>query len=103
MLVGGAIGNVIDRVRDGAVTDFVKMPLGWPAFNVADMSITFGVIVLLSSSSARAMQLRATPEDAGERLDAFLAGPLGSRARAQRLIEDGRCASTARRCPSATG
>jgi 23S rRNA pseudouridine1911/1915/1917 synthase len=35
------------------------------------------------------MELRAGPEDAGARLDAFLAGPLGSRARAQRLIEDG--------------
>jgi 23S rRNA pseudouridine1911/1915/1917 synthase len=36
------------------------------------------------------VELRAAPEAAGERLDAFLAGPLGSRARAQRLIEDGR-------------
>lgn len=47
MLVGGAIGNVIDRVRAGEVTDFIQIPLGFPAFNVADMSITFGVIVLL--------------------------------------------------------
>jgi signal peptidase II len=47
MLLGGAIGNVIDRVRDGAVTDFVQLPLGFPPFNVADMSITFGVLVLL--------------------------------------------------------
>ena len=46
MLLGGAIGNLIDRIRLGAVTDFVKLPL-WPAFNVADMSITFGVIVLI--------------------------------------------------------
>jgi signal peptidase II len=46
MLLGGAIGNVIDRVRDGAVTDFVKLP-AWPAFNVADVSITFGVLALL--------------------------------------------------------
>jgi len=46
MLLGGAIGNVIDRVRDGAVTDFIQIPLGFPAFNVADMSITFGVLVL---------------------------------------------------------
>jgi signal peptidase II len=46
MLLGGSIGNIIDRVRDGAVTDFVKLP-AWPAFNVADVSITFGVIVLL--------------------------------------------------------
>jgi signal peptidase II len=47
MLLGGAIGNVIDRVRDGAVTDYIQLPLGFPAFNVADMSITFGVLVLL--------------------------------------------------------
>jgi signal peptidase II len=46
MLLGGALGNVVDRVRDGAVTDFVKVP-HWPAFNVADASITFGVIALL--------------------------------------------------------
>jgi signal peptidase II len=46
MLLGGALGNIIDRIRDGAVTDFIKLP-AWPAFNVADMSITFGVLVLL--------------------------------------------------------
>jgi signal peptidase II len=46
MLLGGALGNVIDRVRDGGVTDFIKLP-AWPAFNVADVSITFGVLVLL--------------------------------------------------------
>jgi signal peptidase II len=46
MLLGGSIGNIIDRVRDGAVTDFVKLP-AWPAFNLADVSITFGVLVLL--------------------------------------------------------
>jgi signal peptidase II len=46
MLLGGALGNVIDRIRYGAVTDFIKLP-GWPAFNVADISITFGVVVLL--------------------------------------------------------
>jgi signal peptidase II len=47
MLVGGAIGNVIDRLRAGGVTDFVQVPLGFPAFNVADTSITLGVLVLL--------------------------------------------------------
>lgn len=46
MLVGGAFGNLIDRLADGAVTDFIKLP-HWPAFNVADMSITFGILVLL--------------------------------------------------------
>jgi signal peptidase II len=46
MLLGGALGNIIDRIADGAVTDFIKLP-AWPAFNVADVSITFGVLVLL--------------------------------------------------------
>jgi signal peptidase II len=46
MLVGGAVGNLIDRVSIGSVIDFIKLP-DWPAFNVADMSITFGVFALL--------------------------------------------------------
>jgi signal peptidase II len=46
LLIGGALGNLLDRVIDGAVTDFIKLPL-WPAFNVADMSITIGVVALL--------------------------------------------------------
>jgi len=47
MLVGGALGNILDRVREGSVTDFVKLPLGWPPFNLADTSITLGVLLLL--------------------------------------------------------
>jgi signal peptidase II len=46
MLVGGAVGNLIDRIAAGSVIDFIKLP-HWPAFNVADMSITFGVLILL--------------------------------------------------------
>ncbi|MGI8428982.1 MAG: signal peptidase II [Solirubrobacteraceae bacterium] len=46
LLLGGAVGNLIDRVANGAVTDFIKLPL-WPAFNVADTAITFGVLTLL--------------------------------------------------------
>jgi signal peptidase II len=46
LLFGGAIGNLIDRVREGSVTDFIKVPLGWPPFNIADASITLGVIGL---------------------------------------------------------
>jgi signal peptidase II len=57
MLIGGAIGNVVDRIRDGAVTDFIKLPLGWPPFNVADMSITLGVLILfLVIDHARAVR-----------------------------------------------
>jgi signal peptidase II len=46
LLLGGAAGNLIDRVRLGAVTDFMKLP-HWPAFNVADVCITAGVITLI--------------------------------------------------------
>jgi signal peptidase II len=46
LLLGGAAGNLIDRIRAGAVTDFIKFP-HWPAFNVADICITFGVITLI--------------------------------------------------------
>jgi signal peptidase II len=46
MLLGGAIGNVIDRLRDGSVTDFIKLPLGWPPFNLADSSIVLGILLL---------------------------------------------------------
>jgi signal peptidase II len=46
LLLGGAAGNLIDRVRSGSVTDFVKLP-HWPAFNVADIGVTVGVVVLV--------------------------------------------------------
>jgi signal peptidase II len=46
MLLGGALGNIVDRVREGAVIDFLKFP-HWPAFNVADSAITVGVVILL--------------------------------------------------------
>ncbi len=46
MLLGGAFGNILDRLRAGSVTDFVKFPLGWPPFNLADVSITLGVLLL---------------------------------------------------------
>ena len=44
---GGAIGNLIDRVRLGHVTDFVDLP-PWPPFNLADVAITAGVILLVA-------------------------------------------------------
>lgn len=46
LLLGGSLGNIVDRARDGAVTDFLKVP-HWPAFNVADIAITVGVMVLV--------------------------------------------------------
>jgi len=50
LIVGGAVGNIIDRFRFGAVVDFLDFYLGnshWPAFNVADSAICVGVAVLL--------------------------------------------------------
>jgi signal peptidase II len=49
LLAGGALGNLADRVRAGAVTDFIDFPL-WPAFNVADVAITLGALGLVLSS-----------------------------------------------------
>ena len=46
LLLGGALGNLADRAREGAVIDFID-PVAWPAFNVADSCIVIGVFVLL--------------------------------------------------------
>ena len=46
LMLGGAVGNLIDRVKDGEVVDFIKVP-NFPAFNVADSAITIGVLVLV--------------------------------------------------------
>jgi signal peptidase II len=46
LLTGGAIGNLVDRVRAGAVTDFVDLP-SWPPFNLADVAISAGVLLLV--------------------------------------------------------
>jgi len=49
LIMGGALGNLIDRVRLGAVVDFINIGIGdlrWPYFNVADSAITIGVTVL---------------------------------------------------------
>ena len=46
LLLGGAAGNLIDRLNQGYVTDFIHLPL-WPSFNLADFCITAGVLSLL--------------------------------------------------------
>jgi signal peptidase II len=48
LLAGGALGNLADRVRAGAVTDYIDV-LSWPPFNLADVAITLGVLVLALS------------------------------------------------------
>jgi len=53
LIMGGALGNVIDRVRFGAVVDFIQWHAAgyyWPAFNVADSAITVGAILLVFST-----------------------------------------------------
>jgi len=53
LIAGGAFGNVVDRVRQGAVIDFLNVYVGawrWPTFNMADVMITSGVGLLLLSS-----------------------------------------------------
>ncbi len=50
LVIGGAIGNVVDRLRFGAVVDFLYFHIGswyWPAFNLADSAITIGVAAML--------------------------------------------------------
>jgi signal peptidase II len=46
LLAGGAVGNLVDRVRAGEVTDYVDLT-SWPPFNLADVAITLGVVVLV--------------------------------------------------------
>ena len=46
LIVGGALGNLFDRVKDGAVVDFISVGW-WPAFNIADSSISVGMCLLL--------------------------------------------------------
>lgn len=50
LILGGAIGNLIDRIYDGAVIDFVEMGLAghwWPVYNVADIAVSVGAVLLL--------------------------------------------------------
>ena len=58
-VMGGALGNLVDRAREGAVIDFID-PVAWPAFNIADTAIVLGVLglVVLVESSPR---VRARP------------------------------------------
>jgi signal peptidase II len=60
LLVGGALGNLVDRLRDDGVTDFLDPPL-WPAFNLADVAITAGVVVLIAIAFAHERSQAAEP------------------------------------------
>jgi signal peptidase II len=67
MLIGGALGNIIDRLRVGSVTDFIKLPLGWPPFNLADAAITFGVLLLVFVVEAPRRETERQTEPGAER------------------------------------
>ena len=61
LVVGGAVGNLIDRIASGAVTDFIDVYVGahhWPSFNVADAAISIGIVLMAIDSlwSRRAAQ-----------------------------------------------
>jgi len=49
LVLGGAVGNLVDRVMSGSVTDFIDVYVGtyhWPTFNTADSAITIGIVLL---------------------------------------------------------
>lgn len=62
LITGGAIGNLVDRVEQGYVTDYINVP-NFPTFNIADMCITIGVImVILAQLVAIRDEYRASRE-----------------------------------------
>ncbi|WP_217912831.1 signal peptidase II [Miltoncostaea marina] len=61
LLVGGSIGNLIDRLAHGAVTDFLD-PARWPAFNVADCGITIGAALIVIGLMADADEAEHEPD-----------------------------------------
>lgn len=67
LVLGGAVGNLVDRVMSGGVTDFIDFYFGtyhWHTFNVADSAITIGIVLMLPST------FRKTPEAAAGAPDA---------------------------------
>ncbi len=61
LVIGGAIGNLVDRVQLGYVVDFIDVHYQgwhWPAFNIADSAITCGVILLLLDAVRQAFQAK---------------------------------------------
>lgn len=63
--LGGAAGNLIDRLRFGAVVDFIELPY-WPVFNVADMAILLGVSLIVIHTILGEMKNRQTKRGSAE-------------------------------------
>lgn len=63
LILGGAVGNLLDRLAAGAVTDFIDVYVGtyhWPSFNVADSAISIGIVILILDSLLAIKSERAT-------------------------------------------
>ena len=118
-LVGGSMSNLVDRVRQGYVTDFID-PMYWPAFNLGDIFITVGVAILLAIFVLGERRPRVPPQSAARALsaDPDSSSPcrprrpasgsiassaaleaVGSRSEAERLLREGRVLVDGRRAP----
>jgi signal peptidase II len=73
MIVSGALGNLVDRVRYGYVVDFIRFHLQdgweWPTFNIADCGITVGVILLVLDGFRESREEKAREAAAGKKKD----------------------------------
>ena len=72
LVLGGAVGNLVDRLMQGHVTDFFDAYVGthhWPTFNVADSAISVGIVLLaIETLRSRGGQAQGTPEPVDERI-----------------------------------
>ena len=99
LVIGGALGNVADRLRFGAVTDFLDVYVGtwhWPAFNLADVAVVGGVGLLLLSEfwQARNSRRRKGRQPGGGYSARLGVKPLSSRSQAALHLSD--CRSSIR-------
>ncbi len=65
LVIGGAIGNLIDRVLTGRVVDFIDFYVNnwhWPAFNIADSAITLGIVLLLATGFREELRKKPSPD-----------------------------------------
>ena len=79
MQLGGALGNLVDRLRMGEVTDFIDLSF-WPVFNLADASIVIGIIIMASLFLFAGREEKHPPEDEKPPSAGGAPSPLGSRA-----------------------
>ena len=78
MILGGAVGNLVDRIRLGEVVDFIDLGFGatrWPVFNVADMGVTIGVCILAVALYRRGEDAKQEAPASGAEARLDRAGP----------------------------